>query len=50
MFKRLDPEAPNYSPAGVNGDPTRATPAKGERLSTALLEDLLEMIDHEPPS
>lgn len=47
-FNRGDPHAPNYSPSGVNGDPTRATPAKGERLCAALLDDVLAMIDDEP--
>ncbi len=39
-FNRTDACAPNYSPSGVNGDPTRATRAKGERLLAALLDDL----------
>ena len=41
MFNRTDPDAPNYSPTGVNGDPTRATIEKGERLLAALIEDLM---------
>lgn len=44
VFNRSDPAAPNYSPDGVTGDPTRATRAKGERLAAALLEDLLEAL------
>jgi creatinine amidohydrolase len=43
-FNRGDPAAPNYSPDGVTGDPTRATRAKGERLAQALLEDVLEAL------
>lgn len=43
-FNRHDPQGPNYSPSGVNGDPTRATRAKGERLLAALLEDVLEAL------
>ena len=41
IFNRSDPDAPNYSPTGVNGDPTRATIEKGERLLAALIEDLI---------
>ena len=44
MFNRTDPNLPNYSPTGVNGDPTRATPAKGEQLLAALIEDLVEEV------
>lgn len=44
-FNRLDPQGPNYSPSGVNGDPTLATRAKGERLLAALLEDTLDALD-----
>ncbi len=43
-FNRREPTAPNYSPAGVNGDPTRATPAKGAALLTALMQDLLAAV------
>ena len=43
-FNRTDPNGPNYSPTGVNGDPTRATAAKGERLLAALVEDLVEEV------
>lgn len=43
-FNRTDPDAPNYSPTGVNGDPTRATAAKGEQLLAALIEDLVEEV------
>ena len=41
IFNHSDPDAPNYSPTGVNGDPTRATIEKGERLLAALIEDLI---------
>lgn len=44
IFNRTDPMAPNYSPSGVNGDPTLATRAKGERLTRALLDDVLEQL------
>jgi len=44
LFNRGDPHAPNYSPSGVNGDPTRATPEKGRLLAAALREDVLEAI------
>ncbi|MGR9090262.1 MAG: creatininase family protein [Gammaproteobacteria bacterium] len=44
LFNRSDPDAPNYSPDGVNGDPTLATPAKGEALLGAMLADVLEAI------
>ena len=43
-FNRLDPTAPNYSPSGVNGDPTRATTAKGEQLLAALCADIVEAV------
>jgi len=43
-FNRSDPGAPNYSPSGVNGDPTLATAAKGERLIAAMREDVLEAL------
>lgn len=45
ILNRRDPGAPNYSPSGVNGDPTRATLAKGERLCAAQLDDVLRVID-----
>lgn len=44
LFNRSDPSAPNYSPSGVNGDPTLATVAKGERLIAAMREDVLEAL------
>ncbi|WKA27396.1 creatininase family protein [Bradyrhizobium roseum] len=37
-----DPSSPNYSRSGSFGDPTRATPAKGEALLAAMLDDLDE--------
>ena len=37
-----DPNSPNYSRSGSFGDPTRATPAKGEALLAAMLDDLDE--------
>ncbi len=39
-LQRRDPNAPGYSPAGVVGDPRRATPSKGRRLLGAMLEDV----------
>lgn len=39
-FNRTDPAAPNYSPDGVNGDPTLATAAKGTALLAAMLADV----------
>lgn len=44
MFNRHDPTRPNYSPSGVNGDPTLATRAKGERLLAAMLDDVLAVM------
>lgn len=44
-FNRTNPDAPNYSPSGVNGDPTRATLEKGERLLRAMLTDILKAVD-----
>jgi creatinine amidohydrolase len=37
-----DKSSPNYSRSGSYGDPTLATPAKGEVLLTAILDDLAE--------
>lgn len=39
-----DPNSPNYSRSGSYGDPTLATPAKGERLLAAMLDDLNEHV------
>ncbi len=44
MFNRFDPKSPNYSPSGVNGDATLATRAKGERLLSAMLDDVLAVM------
>lgn len=44
LFNRCDPDAPNYNPSGVNGDPTRASVAKGERLAAAMLADCEQQI------
>ncbi|MEZ5444210.1 MAG: creatininase family protein [Gammaproteobacteria bacterium] len=44
LFNRRDPQGPNFSPSGVNGDPTRATAEKGRRLAAAMREDVLEAI------
>ena len=40
LFNRHDPNAPNFSPDGVNGDPTLASPEKGEAFVQALWEDV----------
>ena len=45
LFNRTDPDAPNYSPDGVNGDPTLATVAKGEALLVAMFTDVIEQFD-----
>jgi creatinine amidohydrolase len=37
-----DLSSPNYSRSGSYGDPTRASPAKGEILLAAMVEDLAE--------
>lgn len=37
-----DPTSPNYSRSGSYGDPTRASPIKGEALLAAMLDDLHE--------
>ena len=39
-----DPNSPNYSRSGSYGDPTLATPAKGEVLLAAMLDDLNEQM------
>lgn len=44
-FNRLDPASPNYSPDGVNGDPTLASAAKGEQLLSAIVADMLAAYD-----
>ena len=43
---RNDKSHPNYSPDGVYGDPTLATKEKGELLLKAMLEDILELLNH----
>ena len=44
-FNRTDRKARNYSPTGVNGDPTLANRGKGKRLTEAMLEDILDALD-----
>lgn len=44
-LNRTNPRDPSYSPSGVNGDPTRATVAKGGQLMQAILADILAAID-----
>lgn len=39
-----DTSSPNYSRSGSYGDPTLATPAKGEELLTAMVGDLLDTV------
>jgi creatinine amidohydrolase len=43
-MQRHDPGAPNYSRSGVIGDPTRATPEKGEALLAAMMADLTQAV------
>jgi creatinine amidohydrolase len=40
-----DPSAPNYAPSGSFGDPTLATPEKGLRVLTAILDDMVEQAE-----
>lgn len=40
-----DPAGPNYSRSGSFGDPTLATPGKGEALLGAMVDDVLEMVE-----
>jgi len=40
LFNRSDPALGNYSPSGVNGDPTLASRDKGLRLAQAMLDDV----------
>jgi len=44
LFSRTDRESANYSPDGVNGDPTLATRAKGEQLLAAMVADVVAAI------
>ena len=44
-FNRTNPDGLNYSPSGVNGDPTRASLEKGKQLLRAMLMDVLEALD-----
>jgi creatinine amidohydrolase len=39
-----DTSSPNYSRSGSYGDPTLATPAKGELLLAAMVDDLIEQV------
>lgn len=43
-FNRTDPQAPNYSPSGVYGDPTLASADKGRRLLHAMMQDVVETL------
>ena len=43
-FNRSDPQAPNYSPSGVYGDPTLASAGKGQRLLHAMVADIVESL------
>ncbi len=45
LFNRLDPDGPNYSASGSNGDPRLATAQKGGRLIEALRQDVIARID-----
>lgn len=44
-LQRVDPRRPGYSPSGVYGDPTLATPDKGRRLADAMLADVLAELE-----
>ena len=44
-FNRTNPDGLNYSPSGVNGDPTRASLEKGKQLLRAMLMDIVEALD-----
>jgi creatinine amidohydrolase len=41
QFNRNRPHLPNYSPDGVNGDPSLASKDKGKKLLAAMLDDVL---------
>jgi creatinine amidohydrolase len=43
-FNRSDPDAPNYSPSGVYGDPTLASASKGRRLLQAMVADIMDSL------
>jgi creatinine amidohydrolase len=43
-FNRTDPQGPNYTPSGVNGNPTLASREKGEQLIRAILRDVTETL------
>ena len=43
-FNRTDPQAANYSPSGVYGDPTLASAEKGRRLLHAMMKDIIEAL------
>jgi creatinine amidohydrolase len=45
MFNRSDPAGPNYSPDGVNGDPTLASAEKGTAFLDAILDDVWRALD-----
>lgn len=40
-----DPDSPRYSPSGVWGNPTLASEDKGRRLLTAIIDDLLAVVE-----
>jgi len=46
-FNRRDPDAKNYSPSGVNGDPSLASVAKGQRLLEALVADVIDEVSRD---
>lgn len=43
-FNRTRSDAPNYSPSGVNGDPTLASAEKGALLLEALIDDVVTAV------
>ncbi len=45
-FNRTHKDQPNYSPSGVYGDATLATLEKGQRLTDAILKDVLHALQN----
>ncbi|MGR8950232.1 MAG: creatininase family protein, partial [Gammaproteobacteria bacterium] len=45
LFNRTEPSQANYSPDGVNGDPSLASEEKGRELLAALIEDSMAVLN-----
>lgn len=45
VFNRHDPQAPNYTPSGVTGDPTLANATKGAAFWEAIYKDVRETLE-----